>query len=177
MNWDVIGQLLGDGLLAAVAAIGFAVISNPPRKAIFISALLAAVGHAMRFYLIRYTPLDIAMASLVAAFTIGMFSMLFAKLIHCPAVIFSFPSLLPMVPGMYAYKTVLALMQFIGGGDVTRQNELMVEFFRNGLTTLFIMFALVIGVALPVFIFHKQSFMMTRLLKIKQKPPQHACTQ
>lgn len=163
MNWDVIGQLLGDGLLAAVAAIGFAVISNPPRKAIFISALLAAVGHALRFYLIRYTPLDIAMASLVAAFTIGMFSMLFAKLIHCPAVIFSFPSLLPMVPGMYAYKTVLALMQFIGGGDVTRQNELMVEFFRNGLTTLFIMFALVIGVALPVFIFHKQSFMMTRL--------------
>ena len=159
MNWDVIGQLLGDGLLAAVAAIGFAVISNPPRKAIFISALLAAVGHAMRFYLIRYTPLDIAMASLVAA------------------VIFSFPSLLPMVPGMYAYKTVLALMQFIGGGDVTRQNELMVEFFRNGLTTLFIMFALVIGVALPVFIFHKQSFMMTRLLKIKQKPPQHACKQ
>ena len=86
MNWDVIGQLLGDGLLAAVAAIGFAVISNPPRKAIFISALLAAVGHALRFYLIRYTPLDIAMASLVAAFTIGMFSMLFAKLIHCPAV-------------------------------------------------------------------------------------------
>ena len=166
MNWDVIGQLLGDGLLAAVAAIGFAVISNPPRKAIFISALLAAVGHALRFYLIRYTPLDI-----------GMFSMLFAKLIHCPAVIFSFPSLLPMVPGMYAYKTVLALMQFIGGGDVTRQNELMVEFFRNGLTTLFIMFALVIGVALPVFIFHKQSFMMTRLLKIKQKPPQHACKQ
>jgi len=82
-----------------------------------------------------------------------------------------------MVPGMYAYKTVLALMQFIGGGDVTRQNELMVEFFRNGLTTLFIMFALVIGVALPVFIFHKQSFMMTRLLKIKQKPPQHACKQ
>ena len=67
MNWDVIGRLLGDGLLAAVAAIGFAVISNPPRKAIFISALLAAVGHALRFYLIRYTPLDIAMASLVAA--------------------------------------------------------------------------------------------------------------
>lgn len=171
MNWDVIGQLLGDGLLAAVAAIGFAVISNPPRKAIFISALLAAVGHALRFYLIRYTPLDIAMASLVAAFTIGMFSMLFAKLIHCPAVIFSFPSLLPMVPGMYAYKTVLALMQFIGGGDVTRQNELMVEFFRNGLTTLFIMFALVIGVALPVFIFHKQSFMMTRLLKNQTEAP------
>lgn len=165
MNGELIGQLLADGIFAAVASIGFAVISNPPRKAIFISALLAAIGHALRYYLLNHTPLDIAMSSLVAAFTIGMFSMLCAKLIHCPAVIFSFPSLLPMIPGMYAYKTVLALMQFIRGGDIVRQNELMVEFFRNGLTTLFIMFALVIGVALPIFIFHKQSFMMTRLLK------------
>ena len=169
MNGELIGQLLADGIFAAVASIGFAVISNPPRKAIFISALLAAIGHALRYYLLNHTPLDIAMSSLVAAFTIGMFSMLCAKLIHCPAVIFSFPSLLPMIPGMYAYKTVLALMQFIRGGDIVRQNELMVEFFRNGLTTLFIMFALVIGVALPIFIFHKQSFMMTRILKPAQK--------
>lgn len=169
MNGELIGQLLADGIFAAVASIGFAVISNPPRKAIFISALLAAIGHALRYYLLNHTPLDIAMSSLVAAFTIGMFSMLCAKLIHCPAVIFSFPSLLPMIPGMYAYKTVLALMQFIRGGDIVRQNELMVEFFRNGLTTLFIMFALVIGVALPIFIFHKQSFMMTRLLKKSHK--------
>lgn len=167
MSWELVRELLADGFFAAVASIGFAVISNPPRKAIFISALLAAVGHALRYYLMHHTPLDIAMSSLVAAFTIGLFSMLCAKLIHCPAVIFSFPSLLPMIPGMYAYKTVLALMQFIRGGDIVRQNELMVEFFRNGLTTLFIMFALVIGVALPIFMFHKQSFMMTRLLKKK----------
>ena len=169
MNGELIGQLLADGIFAAVASIGFAVISNPPRKAIFISALLAAIGHALRYYLLNHTPLDIAMSSLVAAFTIGMFSMLCAKLIHCPAVIFSFPSLLPMIPGMYAYKTVLALMQFIRGGDIVRQNELMVEFFRNGLTTLFIMFALVIGVALPIFIFHKQSFMMSRQIKKSHK--------
>lgn len=169
MSWELVRELLADGFFAAVASIGFAVISNPPRKAIFISALLAAVGHALRYYLMHHTPLDIAMSSLVAAFTIGLFSMLCAKLIHCPAVIFSFPSLLPMIPGMYAYKTVLALMQFIRGGDIVHQNELMVEFFRNGLTTLFIMFALVIGVALPIFMFHKQSFMMTRLLKKNHK--------
>lgn len=169
MSWELVRELLADGFFAAVASIGFAVISNPPRKAIFISALLAAVGHALRYYLMHHTPLDIAMSSLIAAFTIGLFSMICAKLIHCPAVIFSFPSLLPMIPGMYAYKTVLALMQFIRGGDIVRQNELMVEFFRNGLTTLFIMFALVIGVALPIFMFHKQSFMMTRLLKKNHK--------
>ena len=35
-----------------------------------------------------------------------------AKRVYCPAEVFAFPSLLPMIPGMYAYKTVLFLMQF-----------------------------------------------------------------
>ena len=55
MNWDLVLSVLLDGIFAAIAAIGFAVISNPPRKAILISALLAAVGHALRFYLLNHT--------------------------------------------------------------------------------------------------------------------------
>lgn len=41
--------VITDGLFAAVAAIGFAVISNPPKRAVTIAALLAAIGHACRF--------------------------------------------------------------------------------------------------------------------------------
>ncbi len=164
MNEDLILAVLSDALFAAVAAIGFAVISNPPRKAILISAILAAIGHSLRFYLLGHTSLDIATASMIAAFIIGLFSMLCAKWIHCPAEVFSFPSLLPMIPGMYAYKTILALMQFMQNPAADRQ-QLIVDIFHNGLTTLFVMFALVIGVSLPIFMFHKQSFMMTRLLK------------
>ena len=105
MNTEFGLSVLFDGFLAAIAAIGFAVISNPPKKAVFIAALLAAVGHACRYYLLHQTPLDLTSSTLIAAFTIGMGSMWFAKLIHCPAEVFSFPSLLPMIPGMYAYKT------------------------------------------------------------------------
>lgn len=59
MNWDLVLSVLLDGIFAAIAAIGFAVISNPPRKAILISALLAAVGHALRFYLLNHTTLGL----------------------------------------------------------------------------------------------------------------------
>ena len=106
MNTEFGLSVLFDGFLAAIAAIGFAVISNPPKKAVFIAALLAAVGHACRYYLLHQTLLDLTSSTLIAAFTIGMGSMWFAKLIHCPAEVFSFPSLLPMIPGMYAYKTI-----------------------------------------------------------------------
>lgn len=169
MNLDFGISVLWDGLLAAVAAIGFSVISNPPRKAIWISAFLAAVGHACRFYLLQQTPFDLTSSTLIAAFIIGMLSMMFAKIVHCPAEIFSFPSLLPMIPGMYAYKTVLALIRFMKSEDSGVLQQLIVEIFRNGLTTVFVLFALVIGVSLPLFIFYKQSFMMTRLLGKKRK--------
>ena len=165
MNIEFLEAVLFDGLFAAVAAIGFSVISNPPRKAIYVSALLAAVGHSLRFFLMRNTSLDIGMASFFAAFAIGLLSILFAKIIRCPAEVFSFPSLLPMIPGMYAYKTVLGLVKFMQYANDDTSAAIMVDIFRNGITTVFVLFSLVIGAAIPMFIFYKQSFMMTRLLK------------
>ena len=91
MNAEFWIAVLLDGVAAAIAAIGFAVISNPPRRAVLIAALLAAIGHACRFYLLQRTPFDLTSSTLFASFTIGMLSMMFAKIIHCPAEVFSFP--------------------------------------------------------------------------------------
>lgn len=153
--------ILVDGLLAAIAAIGFAVISNPSRKAIFVSALLAAVGHALRFTLIK-SGLEISLATFVAATCIGLLSILFARIIHCPAEVFSFPSLLPMIPGLFAYRTILGLIRFMQNSDTIKSQEYLMNIFHNGLTTLFILLALVIGVSLPVLFFPKYSFSVTR---------------
>jgi len=169
INYDFIEAIIFDGLFAAIASIGFAVISNPPRKAILVSAFLAAVGHGLRYCLLHSTSLDIASASFIAAFSIGMLSIFFAKKIHCPAEVFSFPSLLPMIPGMFAYKTILALVKFIQCKDDSASVDIIVAIFRNGLTATFVMFALVVGVAVPMFIFHKQSFAVTRILKLVKK--------
>jgi len=161
MTSEMIRLVLIDGLLAAIAAIGFAVISNPPRNAIFVSAILAALGHSLRFFLIK-TGLDISLSTFVAATFIGLLSMLFARIIRCPAEVFSFPSLLPMIPGMFAYRTILSLIRFMQSSDVIRAQGFMLDFFHNGLTTLFILLALVVGVSLPILFFPKLSFSVTR---------------
>lgn len=161
----MIWAIAGDAFFAAIAAVGFAIISNPPRKTILISALLAAVGHAFRFYLIHGPGMGIALSSLLAAFVIGLLSMFAARFVHCPAEVFSFPSLLPMIPGMYAYKTILALMQFMNASE-GMEAGLVVEIFKNGLTTLFVMTALVVGVSLPLFMFPRLAYTMTRLFKL-----------
>ena len=104
IDYEFIQAIIYDGLFAAVAAIGFAIISNPPRKALAISAFLAAVGHGLRYFLLHTEmfTMDIATASFCAAVSIGLLAIPFAKFIHCPAEVFSFPSLLPMIPGMFA---------------------------------------------------------------------------
>lgn len=165
MSVEFVESILLDGMFAAIAAIGFAVISNPPRKAILVSAFMAAIGHGLRFYLLKSGILDLATASFVAAFCIGLLSIFFARLIHCPAEVFSFPSLLPMIPGMYAYKTILALMKFLKCTDEVTGLENLLEIFRNGVTTVMVLTGLVVGAALPLFLFYKQSFQMTRLIK------------
>ena len=151
-----------DGALAAIAAIGFAVISNPSRKAIAVSALLAAIGHGLRFGLIHSAGLEISLATFVAASCIGLLSILFARIIHCPAEVFSFPSLLPMIPGLFAYRTILGLIKFMRTSDSIKAQGFMLDFFHNGLTTMFVLFALVVGVSLPVLFFPKTSFSVTR---------------
>ncbi len=154
--------LLIDALFAAIAAMGFAVISNPPRKAVIGAAVLSAIGHPFRLLLLTETSLDIATATFFAAFLIGSLSLLLAKAIRCPNEVFTFPSLLPMIPGMFAYNMFLSLAKFIRTGEDGNSQALIEDIFSNGLTATFIMLALVVGVSVPVMFFHKESFTVTR---------------
>ena len=105
-------EILSDGFFAAVAAIGFGAISDPPMRAFPVIALLAAVGHALRFVLMQ-GGVDIATASLCASVVIGVGSLLLGGRIRCPMTVLFIPALLPMIPGMYAYKTVFATIMFM----------------------------------------------------------------
>ncbi len=108
--------ILSDGFFAAVAAVGFGAVSDPPMRAFPAIALLAAVGHALRFCLMD-TGVDIASASLCASVAIGIGSLLLGGRIHCPMTVLFIPALLPMIPGMYAYKTVFSMIMFMQNLD------------------------------------------------------------
>ena len=152
-------DILSDGLFAAVAAIGFGAISDPPLRAFPSIALLAAVGHALRFCLMTYAGIDIATASLCASFTIGMGSLLLGKRILCPMTVLYIPALLPMVPGMYAYKLIM-FMQNLDAPDALQ--GYIRDIFTNGLVTCSVIFMLAVGATFPLFIFIRRAFSMTR---------------
>lgn len=156
-------EILTDGLFAAIAAIGFGAISHPPKRAFLYIAILAAVGHSLRFCLINHLGMDIGTASLFASFVIGLGSLWLGSLIYCPTTVIYIPALLPMIPGMYAYKTVFAFIQFMQNqNDEVLSAYYIQQFFSNAMVTYSVIFMLTIGAIIPIFIFSNKAYSLTR---------------
>ena len=155
-------DILFDGVYAAVASIGFGAISDPPVRAFPYIALLAAVGHALRFCLMSYAGIDIATASLCAAVVIGFGSLWLGRGIRCPMTVLYIPALLPMVPGIYAYKTVFSMIMFMQNLDDPSAAGYLAAIVRNGFVTFSVIFMLAAGAAAPIFLFNKRAHSLTR---------------
>lgn len=156
-------QILEDALFAAIAAIGFAAISRPPKRAYIWCAVTAAAGHSLRFILMNLPPhMHIVPASLLAAFAIGVLAVLISAYAKFPAETCLFPSLLPMIPGIYAYKAFGGLAKSLLSDLPATFDHYFYLFSYNGMMCCGILFALVLGATLPIFIFKKISFQATR---------------
>lgn len=157
-------EYLQDALFSAIAAIGFAAISNPPRRAYFYCALIAAIGHSTRFLMMQDSllHLHIVLATTLAALLVGLLAVFFSPLAKMPAETCLFPSLLPMIPGIYAYKTFGGLVMCMYRGSEGAFNHYFYLFVSNGLTCLFILLGMVIGATIPIFLLKRISFQATR---------------
>ncbi|MBK1971481.1 threonine/serine exporter family protein [Campylobacter sp. 2018MI35] len=163
-------SIIGDMFFAAIAGLGFAYACNPPLKTLMLSALLAAIAHGFRFVLIEYLHFQtLAIATFLASFFIGCLSIALAKMFKTPAEIIVFPALIPMIPGIYAYKAILNLISFIRSENMELKTTYLISFFDYAFTTLSVTLALAIGVSVTLLIFFEQSFMMTRHAKIHRR--------
>lgn len=151
-----------DGLFAAIAAIGFSAISNPPRRAYLYCAVVAAVGHSVRFLLMGFAGWHIVPASTLASLLIGILAVLVSPKSRIPAETYLYPSLLPMIPGIYAYKAFGALVMCLYHGTESSFLHYFYLFADNGLTCFFILLGMVVGATLPMFLLPKISFQATR---------------
>lgn len=156
-------DIISDGLFAAVAAMGFGSISDPPMRAFRYIAILAAVGYATRYCLMNFLGVDIASASLVAALIIGTGSVWFGRKVFCPMTVLYIPALLPMVPGTYAYKTVFSLIMFLQEiSSPTQGSEYLQAMIYNGAVSFSVIFMLAVGATVPVFVLRERANSMTR---------------
>ena len=142
-------------LWTGIAGVGFGILFNIPKKAILTVFILGFGVGLIKSVLLNFE-INIVIASFIAALFVGVFSIPLAHKIHHPPVVFSIPTVIPMIPGYFAYKTVLAMMNFtFMEVDPDKRLELIDAIFSNGFTMLFILISLTIGISLPLLLMRR----------------------
>lgn len=154
--------IIEDCFFAAIASIGFGSISNVPYKAFSGCAILAAAGHGVRTFLMGTMDMTIVSGSFIAALVIGFLSIPVASHWKTPAESMSFPALLPMVPGMYAYRSVQAFLLCVQSRTEDVFIHYLYQLTYNGFICSLVMLLMFVGVTVPIFCFRKYAFSATR---------------
>lgn len=149
-------HIFEDALFAAIAAIGFSALSRPPRRAYLWCALTAAVGHSVRFILMwNGIGMHIVGATLFASLVIGILVAFVSPRVSIPSETCLFPALLPMIPGMYAYRCFGGLAMCLISADAGTFDFYFFQFAANGITCAVILLVMVVGATVPVYISKK----------------------
>ncbi len=149
-------ELLIKAFWSGIAAVGFAILFNVPRRTLFPIGAMGAIGGLIKFGSMSLG-VGIVFASFIGATVIGIISIQLAHLKKSPPLIFSIPGVIPMVPGAFAYRMMLGLIALIDLEDTDVYIQTLIDTVNNGAKMVFILLSLAIGVSLPMLISRKES--------------------
>lgn len=138
-------------------SLGFAVMFNTPRRALWVVALLGAVGFGIKIILMKYVLIDqIVLASLIGASAVGLLGVYFAHRVHTPPIAFTISAVINMIPGKYGYNFVIGVLKLVTFEKKVTFEEAM-KILNDGLITGFVVLALSFGVIISILIFNTSS--------------------
>ncbi|WP_035344289.1 MULTISPECIES: threonine/serine exporter [Dickeya] len=150
---ELIVALIQDMLLAAIPAVGFAMVFNVPMRALPYCALLGGLGHGARFLLIHFG-VPIEWATFAASIMVGIIGIRWSRWFLAHPKVFTVAAVIPMFPGISAYTAMISVVQLSHQGY---SEALMQMLITNFLKASFIVGALSIGLSLPgIWIYRKR---------------------
>jgi uncharacterized membrane protein YjjB (DUF3815 family) len=142
---EFILALLQDMMLAAIPALGFAMVFNVPRRALPYCALLGAIGHGSRMAMMTAS-VNIEWSSFIAAILVGMIGIQWSRWYLAHPKVFTVAAVIPMFPGISAYTAMISAVKMSHFGY---SEDLLILLVTNFLKASFIVGALSIGLSLP----------------------------
>jgi uncharacterized membrane protein YjjB (DUF3815 family) len=160
-------EIITKSIWAGIAAMGFAVLFNVPRRVIFSIGMLGAVGGLIKFTVMNFD-IGIVFASFLGATAVGIISIQMAHMRNSPPLVFSIPSVIPMVPGLFAYKMMLGLIALTSIENTDDYIQSLIHTVNNGAKAMFILISLGTGVAIPMLLSRKESIKKSKFNKKKE---------
>ncbi|ENH2498060.1 threonine/serine exporter family protein [Vibrio parahaemolyticus] len=150
--FDLTLGLLNDMFFAAIPAVGFALVFNVPQRALIYCAVGGAIGHGSR-YLMMLFGVPIEWATFFAATLVGMIGVHWSHRFLAHPKVFTVAALIPMVPGVFAYKAMIAMVEI---NHLGYSPELIATCMENFLKAMFIIAGLAVGLAVPGLLFYRR---------------------
>ncbi len=145
-------KVLQDLILAAVPAVGFGMLFNVPTRVLGHCAILGALGHSLRFVLLRLG-VPIEFATLIAATVISFIGVWQAQRLRAHPKVFTVAAVIPMIPGVPLFTALITIQQIYQKGATP---ELLSLAINQGLRAAIIVAALAVGLAMPGLIYYRK---------------------
>ena len=130
-------------IAAAISAMGFSMIFNIERRLLWVVALGGIVAVCTRNFVnfeLGYGPV---IGSFMGGLVVSLIAVKAVHWFHVPNHVLTIPSVIPMIPGVLMYRSMLPLINMRGVvGEVTLA-------FSNGITSALIILCIALGVAIP----------------------------
>jgi len=144
-------HILSQAIWASLPAIGFAMIFNVPRSALPFCAFGGSLTYGIRELLLSFYSIELS--TFIAATTIGIIGVFWSRKYIMPRPVYTVASIIPMIPGTYAYEMMISLvsMNNIGVTDASLHS-----FIENGLHAISILLCIAFGLVLPSLYYTKR---------------------
>ncbi|KAF0813898.1 hypothetical protein IGB42_01577 [Andreprevotia sp. IGB-42] len=136
-------------LWAAPAALGFAMLFNVPKRALWLCGTLAVIGHGLR-HLVDVLHGDLVLGTLAGAVVIGLLAELHARRRHEPGAIYAISAAIPLVPGKSMYESVQAMLGIAVLPANADGSALIAIAGVSAIKAAMILMALAFGIAAPM---------------------------
>jgi len=153
---EFILNIAKDFIIAFTVAVCWSILFGSPKRVLWVAGLLGGMGHCIRFILIQLD-LGLITATLTGSVLIGLIGIFAAHRVHNPPVVFTMPACITMIPGMFAYKTMLSGIKLTDTQSIAENPNLLTEMFHNFMLTASLLFTLAIGISIGALLFRKTS--------------------
>lgn len=141
---DILIDILIKSIFASIASTGFAMLFNVPKDTLKFCALGGGITYIIRNVSIELG-LSIELSTFIASSCIGFITLKWSRKYLIPRPVYSVASIIPMIPGTYAFTAMISLVDMNTHGV---SPELIQLFIENLLKSLSILGAITFGLAL-----------------------------
>ena len=122
-------------IASSIMVLAFGILFQAPQKSLWLLPLIGVISWGS--FIIAKIFTNVIVAVFISSIIIGICSELFARLNKSPATVFIIPGIIPLVPGVPAYNTMLYLIK-----------EEYLEGIKTGIDTLLIGGAIAFAIAI-----------------------------